>query len=261
MWRQKNRAGRTLRAILLSLLLSAALAAEDSGNIMDAAEVLQKCDAAEGYESSFAEAKQTITTTGGQKRTLQIRAWAVRSGEKQLFEYLAPADIRGQKILMTNDGDDIWMFNPETRRTRKLGSHMKKRKVMGSDFTYEDQAGGKLVEKYTAELLGTEDLDATSCYVLDMKPTPKGPSYSRVLAWIGKEDFITRRIDFYQDNDAKPFKRLLCSDVREAGAKMVAFNMTMTNLEDRSETINILARIQFGVDIPESVFESRRMAR
>jgi outer membrane lipoprotein-sorting protein len=245
----------------LSLLLALTIGAVDSEEIQDAADVLAKCDAAEGYQSSFGEMEQTITTTGGQKRTLKIRAWALRSGEKQLYEYLDPADIRGQKILMTNDGDDIWMFNPETRRTRKLGSHMKKRKVMGSDFTYEDQAGGKLVEKYTAELLGTEESGGTPCYVLNLTPTPKGPSYAKVSAWIGRRDFITRRIDFFRDNDEKPFKRLICSDVRRAGEKLVPFNMTMTNLEDRSETINLISRIQFGVDIPESIFESRRLAR
>jgi len=261
MWRQRNRVGQILRVILLLSLVTAAVAADESSDQIDAAVILQRCDAAEGYKSSYGEVEQTITTTGGQKRTLQIRAWAVRSGEKQLYEYLVPADIRGQKVLMTNDGDDIWMFNPETRRTRKLGSHMKKRKVMGSDFTYEDQAGGKLVEKYTAKLRGTEDSEGTPCYVLELSPTPKGPSYEKVIAWIGKEDYITRRIDFFQNGDAKPFKRLTCSDIRKAGHKLVPFNMTMTNLEDRSETINIINRIQFGVDIPESIFESRRLAR
>jgi outer membrane lipoprotein-sorting protein len=223
--------------------------------------ILEKSDVAEGYTSQFAEMQQIITTSGGQKRTLVIRAWAVLNGEKQLSEYLAPADIKGQKILMTEDGDNIWMFNPETRRTRKLGSHMKKRKVMGSDFTYEDQAGGKVSEKYAGVVLREEQQGEVDCYVLDLKPTPKGPSYGKIIAYIGKEDFITRRVDYYREGESEPFKRLILEDVRQVGEKRVAHKMTMTNLEDRTETVNLLDKVQFGVELPDTIFESRNLEK
>ena len=228
---------------------------------LDAETILKKTDEVEGYDSSFSEMQQVITTSSGQKRTLAIRGWAVNNGEKQLSEYLSPADIKGQKILMTEDGDNIWMFNPETRRTRKLGSHMKKKKVMGSDFTYEDQAGGKLIEKYTGVVLNEEEQEGVECYVMELTPTPKGPSYDKVIAWIGKDDFVTRRIDFYQNGDSEPFKRLIMEDVRPVGEKIVAHKMTMTNLEDTTSTVNVITRVQFGVNIPDSIFESRNLER
>jgi outer membrane lipoprotein-sorting protein len=227
----------------------------------DARPVLEKCDVAEGYGSQYAEFQQIITTTSGQKRTLVIRAWAVDNGEKQLSEYLDPADIKGQKILMTEDGDNIWMFNPETRRTRKLGSHMKKKKVMGSDFTYEDQAGGKLSEKFEGRVVRQEEQGGVDCYVLELEPTAKGPSYRKIIAFIGKADYITRRVDYFQDEETEPFKRLILEDVRPVGEKIVAHKMTMTNLLDRTETVNLIDRVQFNVEIPDSVFESRNLER
>ncbi len=227
----------------------------------DAEGILRKADDVEGYKSSYSEMQQIITTSGGQKRTLVMRAWAINNGDKQLAEYLAPADIKGQKILMTDDGDNIWMFNPETRRTRKMGSHMKKKKVMGSDFTYEDQAGGKISAKYSGTVLREEEQGGSLCYLLELKPTPKGPSYEKVMAWIGAEDFVTRRVDFYQDGESEPFKRLILEDIRKVKEKIAAHKATMTNLEDSTETINIITRIQFGVKIPESIFESRNLER
>lgn len=226
-----------------------------------AKEILKKADMAEGYRSCFFQGKQIITTSSGAKRTLVVRTWSVNSGDKQLAEYLSPADIRGQKMLMTDDGDNIWMFNPETRRTRKLGSHMRKKKVMGSDFTYEDQSGGKQSEKYTGSLLREEEQGGAKCFVLDLKPTPKGPSYSKIVAWIGKADYITRRIDFYEEGNRKPFKRLIMEDIRSAGKKLVPYKMTMTNLEDKTETVSIVTKIRFGVKIPGSIFLSRNLGR
>ena len=232
-----------------------------------ASEILKKCDLAEGYRSAYMHLDQTITTSSGAKRTLEIRGWSIDNGDKQLSEYLAPSDIKGQKILMTEDGDNIWMFNPETRRVRKLGSHMKKKKVMGSDFTYEDQAGGKISEKYTGDLVGMETQDGVECYVLELKPTPKGPSYDKIKAWIAKEDHVTRRVDFYQDGQDKPFKRLVSSDVRKVeyldkgqkAVKIVPFKLVMTNLEDRTETVNLTKDIRYGVKIPGSIFNPRKL--
>ena len=262
----KHTVRRTLySAVALVCFAIQAIANQDE----EALEIMQKNDEAEGYQSAYSHFFQTILTSSGAKRTLEIRAWTVDSGDKQLAEYLAPADIRGQKILMTEDGDNIWMFNPETRRTRKLGSHMKKKKVMGSDFTYEDQSGGKLVEKYDGVKVGEEALDGETCFVIDLFPTPKGPSYTKVRAWISTNDYVVRRIDYYEDDSELPFKRLVMSDIREVEygteqgteTKVTPFKMVMTNLEDHTETVNITETIQFGAEIPESIFNSRNLDR
>jgi outer membrane lipoprotein-sorting protein len=246
---------------ILSFIICFGVLGTAQAQSLDAEAILKKTDEVEGFKSSYSEMQQIITTSSGQKRTLVVRGWAVNNGEKQLSEYLSPADIKGQKILMTEDGDNIWMFNPETRRTRKLGSHMKKKKVMGSDFTYEDQAGGKITEKYTGVVLREEEQGGVMCYVMELTPTPKGPSYDKIVAWIGKEDFVTRRVDFYQNDESEPFKRLIMEDIRNVGEKIVAHKMTMTNLEDTTETVNIISRIQFGAEIPDSIFESRNLER
>lgn len=258
MLRRKVTLGGIVGALIVVAASAAAVPLYDRAG---AGEILKQCDLAEGFETQFAEMRQVITTSGGKKRTLVIRGWAVDNGDKQLSEYLAPPEIEGQRILMTDEGDNIWMFNPETRRTRKLGSHMKKRKVMGSDFTYEDQAGGKVSKKYTGEVLREEALGGTDCYVLLLKPTARGPSYRQIIAWIGKSDFITRRVDFYQNDETEPFKRLIMEDVRQVGEKRLAHKMTMTNLEDNTETVNIIDKVQFGVELPDSVFESRNLER
>ncbi len=227
----------------------------------DAASILKKSDALESFDSYYVEMQQIITTSSGQRRTMVMRGWAVNTGDKQLSEYLSPADIKGQRMLMTDDGDNIWMYNPETRRTRKLGSHMKKRKVMGSDFTYEDQSAGKMSEKYTGTVAGEEQQGGVGCWVLDLKPTDLGPSYDKIKVWVGKDDHILRRIDYFEEGGQKPFKRLIMEEIKKVGAKTVPYKMTMTNLFDKTETISLITRIQFGAKTPMSIFESRNLEK
>lgn len=248
---------RVLSGIVIATFLSgmSIFAAPDVNSI------IRMVDRVEGFRSMYSEGYQVITTTSGAKRKLVARSWAVNNGKKQLTEYTYPSDIKGQKILMTAYGDNIWMFNPETRRTRKLGSHMRKRKVMGSDFTYEDQAGGRLAEKYRGIYLRKENYAGVPCHVIQLKPTPKGPSYAKIIAWVGTGDYVTRRVDYYEKGDNNPFKRLILEDVRSVDGKKVPFKMTMTNLTDRTETLSVMTRVRFGVELPMSIFESRNLGR
>ena len=100
-----------LRKIFVSMLITSMFMGsfwvEVSAQSLDAETILKNTDEVEGYVSCYSEMQQTITTSSGQKRTLVMRGWAVNNGEKQLSEYLSPADIKGQKILMTEDGPEI----------------------------------------------------------------------------------------------------------------------------------------------------------
>ena len=232
-----------------------------AGATPTAAQIIDRCDKVEYYKSNYAEMQQIITTSSGAKRTLVARSWAIDNGDKQLSEYLSPADIKGQKILMTDDGDNIWMFNAETRRTRKLGSHMKKKKVMGSDFTYEDNFGGSIREKFTPTLLGSAKEGGVECWHIKLIPTAKGPSYDKLAVWIGKGDSVTRRVDFYQDGEQQPFKRLLMTDIQPVKQRRVPMRMTMVNLQDQSQTVNVITRIVYDVEIPKSIFEARQLKK
>ncbi len=255
--KRRRCAGRMLLPGLLVLLVMTVT----GGAVPSASAILVRADRAEGFDSMYSEMNQYITTTSGSRRKLVMRMWAVNNGQKQLAEYTYPPEIKGQKILMTDFGDNIWMYNAETRRTRKLGSHMKRRRVMGTDFTYEDQAGGRYTIKYDPRYLRSESMDGTECYVLELKPTPEGPSYRKLVAWVGTSDYLTRRVDFYDEGESSPHKRLIMSDIRQAGSKKVAHRMVMTNLVDDTKTVNELTRVNLGVSIPSSVFESRNLER
>ncbi len=255
--KRRRCAGRMLLPGLLVLLVMTVT----GGAVPSASAILVRADRAEGFESMYSEMNQYITTSSDSRRKLVIRMWAVNNGQKQLAEYVYPPDIKGQKILMTDYGNNIWMYNAETRRTRKLGSHMRKRRIMGSDFTYEDQAGGRLTVRYNATYLRSESFEGTDCYVLTLTPTPKGPSYRKLVAWVGKNDYVTRRIDYYGEGDTSPFKRLVMSDIRTVDSKEVPHRMVMTNLVDDTKTVNELKRVNLGVSIPASVFESRNLER
>ncbi len=228
---------------------------------LSAEQILMEIDKVEKYDHVYMETRQTITTSNGDKRTLKIKSWSMDTGDKQLSVYTYPKRVSGVKILMLNDGDDIWSYSPKTRRTRHLASHAKKQKVMGSDFSYEDIGGGKMSKRYTGAVVKEETIDGINCFVLDLKPTPKGPSYDRILAWVGKTDFAIRKIDYFDDGNQKAFKTLFLKKIKKISGHLVPMEMTMKNNEDGGETENISLSVDFNKTIKADIFDSQKLDR
>ena len=222
-------------------------------------EIINRIDATERVASSESIARQIITTSGGKKRTLGMKAYTKDMNDKQLMIYTSPKRVKGDKILMLNDGDDIWFYTPKTDRVRHLASHAKRQKVQGSDFAYEDMSGGKIEEDYTYTLMGEEKVAGQSCYKFELIPTESGPHYAKLILWADKEKFITLKIDYYEDDEL--LKRLDCYDVQHIDGHWYAMKLVMTNLQEGGQTVMETEKIQFDIEIKDKAFTTKNLKR
>lgn len=222
-------------------------------------EIIKKIDDTERVMSSKSTIKQTITTSGGDERTMEMLAYSKDKNDKQLMIYEAPSRVKGDKILMLNDGDDIWFYTPKTDRVRHLASHAKRQKVQGSDFSYEDMSGGSIEEDYNYTLLGEEAIDGRDCYKFELIPKPSGPSYKKLIVWADKERFISLRIDYYEDEGLS--KRLLLTDIKLIDGHWYANNMKMVNILEGGETLMETVDIKFDLDLDDNLFSTQSLKR
>lgn len=221
--------------------------------------IIQKIDATERVASSESIGKQIITTSSGKLRTLEMKAYSKDRNDKQLIIYLAPKRVKGDKILMLNDGDDIWFYTPKTDRVRHLASHARRQKVQGSDFAYEDMSGGSIEEDYTYRLLGAEKVDKRACYKFELIPTASGPHYSKLILWADKERFITLKIDYYEDDEL--LKRLNCTHIEMIDGHWYAMKMVMTNLQEGGQTVMETREIKFDIEIDDKILTTKNLKR
>ncbi|MBT4497857.1 MAG: outer membrane lipoprotein-sorting protein [Gemmatimonadetes bacterium] len=243
-------------SVLLIVFLGTMTAAAEE---LAVAEIIRRIDATERVASSEGVAKQTIITSGGKKRTLEAKTYSRDRNDKQLLVYIAPRRVKGDKILMLNEGDDIWFYTPKTDRVRHLASHARRRKVQGSDFAYEDMAGGSIEEDYTCKLLGEEEIEKVACYQLELIPTENGPHYSKLILWAEREKFVTRRIDYFEEGAL--LKRLTTGDVRQIDGHWYPMEMVMRNLQEGGETVMETVEIRFDVELADELFTTQALKR
>ncbi len=230
-------------AILCLILSSGNLFAQEDG-----ASWLKKIDDAERIPHSYGVVNQTITTSGGSERTLTMRAWSDENGDVSLMVYTGPPRVKGDKILQRDGGDNIWYYMKRRDVSRHFAGHTRRQSAMGSDFSYEDLAQGSMTEDYIAEFLGYEELDGVNCVKLKLIPTESGPSYDHLILWAGREDTLSRKIEYY-DEDGH-LKTLFLTDFREVEGRWLAFRMEMKNHREDSYTIMEYESITFA-DKPE----------
>ncbi|MFC2150203.1 outer membrane lipoprotein-sorting protein [Calditrichota bacterium] len=222
-------------------------------------EWLTRIDQAERMSHSKSVVEQTITTSSGSERILTMKGWSAKNGDLSLMVYIAPARIKGDKILLRDGGDNIWYYMQRRDVTRHFAGHNRKQNAMGSDFTYEDLSTGTMTEDYIAEVLGEEIINGDECINLLLKPTDSGPSYDHLMLWADVNDALTRKIDYYDDEGL--LKTLQLSNIQEVDGRKVPMNMLMTNVRENSTTRMYYKEISFKEEPDLSIFNTNSLSR
>jgi outer membrane lipoprotein-sorting protein len=253
-----------MKQLLTAVLMILFFIMMSPGQELTGDDIIQKVNDTMNVETSHGKAKMTIVTTSGSKRTFVQESWSKDKGEKNLVRYLEPQRVKDQAVLMLNNADDIWMFFPRTQRVRKLATHAKKQKMQGSDFSYEDMGSGDaFIEDYVSKRLEDEESEGYDCYKLELTRKPESDlSYSRLIIWVIKENFVPIAIDYYDEDDpSRRLKRLVQSDVRVINSIPTAMKAVMLNLNDNTQTELEMMDIEFNIPLDDSMFTERALKK
>ncbi len=178
----------------------------------------------------------------GDQRSSTVRMYRKESNgtEKQLLEYLEPADLKGTKFLsIVEEGkkDLMYIYFPFLGRERRIAAGEESDSFMGTDFTYEEIGSGQTYqEEYDALRLKDEVLEEYPCYVLRLTPQGEDSDYTYIKMWVWQEEFLVLRIEFYEE-DERLTKTLSNSDIREEDGDYMPHRIVMTDEIKGTKTI------------------------
>ncbi|NLA06511.1 MAG: outer membrane lipoprotein-sorting protein [Firmicutes bacterium] len=255
-----------LPAVLIMTMLIMSCSVYGGG--LTAKQILDKVESTALLVGSGSAKIELITESKrGQQRsnTLQIyRKKDADDTEKQLLEYLQPADVAGTKLLSITkpDGKDseIWLYMPALGKERRIAAQEMQTKFMGTDFTYEEISGtAAYKEDYESNRLDDDTFDGHKCYVLQLTPKEKS-EYTFVKMWIWQDEFIPLKIEFYGRGD-KLKKSLDTSGWKKnAKGKWEPAQVVMSDVMAGTKTI-IKIKEASEADVPDDYFTVRYLRR
>lgn len=189
--------------------------------------------------------------------------------EKRLIRFLAPADVKGTGMLTydyIDKDDDIWLYLPSLRKTRRIYSSEKAGNFMGSEFTYGDMTIFSLNE-FNFRHQPAEIVNGTECYVIEQTPInsdiEEGYGFAKKIVYIGKDNNVIRKAVYY-DLDGDLWKELIAEDIRlvdEEKNKYRIFRMLITNMQNNRKSEMIIDQLQMNSNIKDEYFTSRYLER
>ena len=182
--------------------------------------------------------------------------------EKRIIRFLSPAEVKGTGMLIYDydeRNDDMWIYMPALRKTRRIISDEKSKSFMGSEFSNADMSAPSL-EDFDYTVSGSGFIEGTDCWIIEVVPVDEDVvdevGYDRQVAWVGKQDFVFRKAEYYDEDDVL-FKQMISSDIREmdsSGKKYMATRMEMNNIQNGRRSVMTIDKIQFNPDVKEDYF-------
>lgn len=194
-------------ATCAALLL--ALAAPASAETPDAATLVATATTRNGFGFEQGSARVRLSMTGGDQAPKErvLRARTLRSGSggaRTVLRFLSPSEVQGAAFLLVEQPgdapDDMHLYLPALKRTRRIAGSQKDGSFMGTDFTYADLEYRDI--KAAAYSPVTEaTLDGAPCWRVEARPTTAAAGVSRVVLHIRRDNGLIQRSELYGADD------------------------------------------------------------
>lgn len=216
----------------------------------DAKTIIDQVDYNMSSETKITKS-QMIVYGRRNSRTLESISYT-KGHEESYTEYLAPEREKGTKMLKLEDR--LWIYTPSTDRTIQLSGHMLRQSVMGSDLSYEDMMEDrKLLEMYDAKVIGEEEIDGQSSWILELNAIVDDATYVKRKIWVEKEQYVPLKEELFAKS-GQLLKKTEMSDIRPVDGRWYPFKINYKDmLKDGKGTDFVVLEVQIDAEIPAHI--------
>jgi len=254
-------------ALGLALILAAAPPA------LTPLEIMERVSEARKLEGSEAVVSMRIVSEKGEVRdrklALATKLYDGGKTEKRIYRFSAPPDVAGTGVLVfdyESVPDDIWVYLPGLRKTRRILSSQRSQSFMGSEFSYAD-LNIPATSDFDYKVVRDEAVGADMCWVIDVLPkvdaTREAEGYSKKTYWIDQEKFTLRKAVFY-DAQGRLLKELVSDAIELVDAKNKRYRsmrMEMTNKQNGRRSIFESEKFVFSPKAKDEYFTPAYLER
>jgi hypothetical protein len=183
---------------------------------------------------------------------------------RSLLRFSAPEYLRGHALLVTEEADgasDVWLYQPEARRPRRVSAARKADAFYGSDLAFEDLEHHDF-RRWSLARLPDARIAGRDCLAIEARPPP-GSQYAALHAFVERERLALLRLEFFRPDERAPSKTLEIApgEVRERNGVLEPERMWMRQAGRADATELVFERILSRPEIDAGVFAPLRLER
>ncbi len=218
-----------------------------------------------GFSAGEASLELIIEDKTGNRRVraLDVKSKKIDGATHTLVKLTAPKEVKGQAFLFAENKkgeDDVWMFVPAFKVTRRIEGSQKNGSFLGSHFTYADLESRQIHGAHYKRLKDAK-IGKNAVYVIESSPKKGTDSdYAKVVSYIRKSDYMPLKMRFY-DKDGEVTKTLFVEklDKTKKGQSYVK-QMTLRPKGGGFTTIKIDS-LKSDADLPDALFSKNQLGK
>jgi len=174
---------------------------------------------------------------------------------RAVISLVEPQEMAGLRFLIVAERgkrNRQWAYFPDLDLVRTIAGRDQEDPFLGSDVTYADLSGGAHLDDLVHRLVGEEAVDGSTCYLMEGVPRHK-TGYGKLRGWVRKDNFVTVRAVFF-DNNKAPLKEAYLSDILELDGVPLAHRIEIRSLTTDSHTRLVLKDVKINRALPFELF-------
>jgi hypothetical protein len=252
--------------IILSVLLLPLLQA--AAQLPDAAGIMSKSRDLTMTASMSSNISLIITEKGGsiRRRTISMITKSFPDGsEKRLIKFIEPADVRGTALLIIdnkNTPDEMWIYLPALKKTRRIVSSEKGKSFMSSEFSNSDMSSPSISD-FTYKHLSASGENKQ--WIIESTPVNSEKAdeygYSKKISYFSSDTWHLIKMEFY-NFDNQIFKIIEIKSIQTLeDDKYIIKNMISKNINSGRSSEILFDKIVTNAKIDNSVFSLQNLER
>ncbi len=219
-------------------------------------EILKKSDEARGNTDGIEWEIDMDSIESGreQQRTIKVSARSFNS----LAEFLAPANVKGQKMLMVDR--NMWFAKPGLSKSVPISP---RQKLLGGAAN-GDIASTNYAGDYKISRVSEGTVNKQPCFLFDLIAVDKKATYDSIKYWISKERLVGVKAEFYTVS-GKMFKTAVFeynnSISIEGETRPFISKMIITSAIIKEDVTTMTFRKVSFKKIPDSMFNLNLLVR
>ncbi|MBA2589529.1 MAG: outer membrane lipoprotein-sorting protein [Alphaproteobacteria bacterium] len=256
---------------MITGMLLAAMPQAHAAMGTSADEIMNCSDQATKVVGALSDLTLTLIDSSGQQRVRQL-SMATKlepngHDNMRLLRFISPADIKGTVTLLIEHGgqsDDMWIYLPALKKTRRLVADNKRDSFVGSDLTFGDLIGHQPSD-WANTNLREEVIDGKPTWVIESSPRnamiKTSSGYSKRLLWVEKQSCIPLRTDYWDDAglSLKTVRTSRVEGMDVANKKYQFMHLEASNQQTGHKSILNYNKYTLSQKIDDSVFAPRSL--
>jgi outer membrane lipoprotein-sorting protein len=204
-------------------------------------------------KTQYLEYEATIKVPEKADRVLKLAVWM--KNEWRLSEFLAPADVKGTKVLILSP-TQMYVYLPAYKKVRRIASHVTDQGFMGMHFTQDDMSITSYAKMYTATI--AKDDGKLVTLSLTAKKDSHAP-YPKLELVCDKAKNLPMEIRYFNDAGSKLKTETRAGYTTEKECSAPVDIKMVDHTKGGASTTMVRKAWKVNPDIPDSKFSKRAL--